>query len=85
MLSICYTGCISLLGPHITAWMKREVMKYLTVKSIANWEGSHGKFVLYRWKFIKADNAILLVVKGKLCLSYEIESKIIFDSFNRTL
>ena len=54
-------------------------MKYQTVNSIVNWEGSCGTFPLYRWKFVKADNAIFLVVKGK------IGSKIEFDLVNRTL
>ena len=53
------------LGPHITTWMRNELLTE-TFQSVASWEGAEGVFLTKSLSFIKAHNAILLVVKGKL-------------------
>ena len=52
-------------GPHITTWMRNELLKE-TFQSVASWEGTPGTFLTKTFSFIKAHNAILLVVKGNL-------------------
>ena len=50
-------------GPHISTWMKKEIIGS-TLKSIIDMDGKKGTFFTQKFAFIKAHNAILLVVKG---------------------
>ena len=65
-------------GPHITTWMRNELLKE-TYQSVASWEGTPGTFLTKTFSFIKAHNAILLVVKGNLGFYSTSTDNIIFN------
>ena len=65
-------------GPHITTWMRNELLKE-TFQSVASWEGTPGTFLTKTFSFIKAHNAILLVVKGNLGFYSTSTDDIIFN------
>ena len=48
---------ILFLGPHITTWMRNELLTE-TFQSVASWEGAEGAFLTKSLSFVKAHNAI---------------------------